>query len=94
MRMPGFTAEHALGTSRRSYRSGAHGAAARAAGAHPAIRIQPQRRDGVECRNCDGSTFLCPLGSECVRLCTTDGQGAAYCAAPPPGGGGGGGIWV
>jgi hypothetical protein len=89
MNLPGFTAEHALGTSRGFYRSGAHGAAARAEGAHPAaVRIRVQRRDGEECTNCDGSTFLCPLGSRCVRLCTTDGQGTAYCEVPPPGGGG------
>lgn len=83
MRMPGFTAEQALGTSRRSYRAGAHGAAARAAGAHPAVSIrnrEPERRDGVQCRNCDGSTFVCPFGTTCYRLCTMDGQGTAYCA--------------
>ena len=74
MRMPGFTAEKALGRAVHQYRA--------AAGAGAADRQSVQAAviggGGRSCRDCDGSYFTCPPGTYCVRLCTRTG-GYAYC---------------
>lgn len=82
MSLPGFTAERALGASGRSYRSVAGGAGARGGTAQPAAFVrprQPQTREGINCTDCDGNTYTCALNERCARICTTDGQGGAWC---------------
>jgi hypothetical protein len=83
MRLPGFTAEQALGASRRSYRSGAGGPAPRGGVARPAVwpnpRIQYQQKDVTSCTDCNGLRYECALTERCAKLCTTDGQGLAWC---------------
>lgn len=74
MRLPGFTAENALGRAANSYRAGAGRAAGQGQGVRPAVIGGGARG----CRDCDGSVFYCPPGTWCNRLCTASG-GFAYC---------------
>lgn len=85
MRLPGFTAEQALGASKRSYRSRSGGHASGAGRAQPAVlpprpRIrQPQTREVTTCTDCWGGSYECALNESCGKICTMDGQGVAWC---------------
>ncbi len=71
MRLPGFTAENSLERSPDAYR-------ARTKNTDSAQGVRPSVFGAGLCRDCDGSTFRCPPGTFCVRLCTRTG-GYAYC---------------